>query len=176
MEYYKSDENGNIIKIVDVDTICNSVKELVSRAENRAKAATEELQKLKDEKWKDEELKRMKEKLEKQSGDLWRGFPITEKEQEAIDKWKDQHYTNQHHAPDTDTRIRMQGVSGGLFTYIFLPTAIGTSGICRCNSCYNKVLRLVGQPQDYSTYHSYYEALENTVRQFDAEFEFQQIG
>lgn len=161
----------------NVDQICQDIKDLYNKKENYILSLESELRTLKDEKWKDKEVHRLKEENERLRQANLNGFPISENQHKLILEWMDQHYTNRHQAPaGSKRRIGMQGVSGGLFTYIFLPTAIGTSGVCRCNQCYNEVLRLVGQPQDYSAHHFYYEALENTIKQLDAEFEFQQIG
>lgn len=161
----------------NVDQICQDIKDLYNKKENYILSLESELRTLKDEKWKDKEVQRLKEENERLRQANLNGFPISENQNKLLNKWIDQHYTNRHQAPaDSKRRIDMQGVSGGLFTYVFLPTAIGTSGTCRCNQCYNEVLRLVGQPQNYSARHFYYEALENTIKQLDAEFEFQQIG
>lgn len=55
----------------------------------------EQLQKennrLRDEHYKDEELKKLQEKIDHLEGDCVRGFPITEKEQEKIDKIRVEH-------------------------------------------------------------------------------------
>lgn len=168
-------KNGNFQEIVDVDTICNSIKELVDSADRRAQRANTELEKLLNEKWKDEELQEMKAKLAEMKASYYQGFPISDSEDEAIKNWKDQHYTNQHNAPDMTSRIQMQGVSGGLFTYIFLPTSIGTSGTCRCNSCYKKAQFNTGYPEEYVTINDYYKELEYNIKKYDAEFEFQHI-
>mgnify|MGYP004686578547 CR=1 FL=1 len=51
----------------------------------------EENKRLEDEHYKDEELKKLREKIDRLEGDCARGFPITEKEQEKIDKIRVEH-------------------------------------------------------------------------------------
>lgn len=175
MKYHTFD-HGRYVEVVDVDTICDSIRHLVDRAERQAAYATSEMDKLKQENWKDEQLQKMQDELDRAKQDYYRGFPISEKEHEAIQAWKDQHYTNQHHAPDIESRIRMQGVSGGLFSYIFLPTSIGTSGVCRCNSCYRKAIDKVGKVSNYKNWTEYWKTTEEEIKKNDAEFEFQELG
>ena len=51
----------------------------------------EENNRLKDEHYKDEELKKLRERIDHLEGDCARVFPITEKEQEKIDKIRVEH-------------------------------------------------------------------------------------
>lgn len=87
----------------------------------------EENKRLKDEAYKDEELKKMKESLDKMKKDYWRGFPITEEEQRKIDNWKEEH--NKKHPTKND----FGGCSGGRYSYHFIPSGLGTSGVIRCS-------------------------------------------
>lgn len=176
MVKYFTHVDDEYTEVVDVDTICRSIKSLVERAESQATNAQKKMKEMEDEKWKDKELQEMQEKLNRKTNDLLRGFPINEKEQQAILDWQDQHYTNQHNAPDINSRIRMQGVSGGLFSYIFLPTSIGTSGFCRCGACYRKALSNVDLVDNYNSYSAYLDDLQRAKDKYDAEFEFQHIG
>ena len=173
---YSISKDGKLVDIVDVDTICTSIKELVETADRRAQTAMKELARLREEKWKDEELQSMKEQLIAAKEEVYRGFPISEAEAASISEWKDRHYTEQHNASDSMSRLRMQGVSGGLFSYVFLPTSIGTSGICRCNACYRKAQREIGALDDYPTLSEYLDTLNIALRKYDAEFEFQELG
>ena len=59
-----------------------------------------------------EENKRLKE-------DYYRGFPISKKEKEAINKWKTEHYK---------TCNRIGGCS-----YHFYPTDLGVAGVVQCS-------------------------------------------
>lgn len=46
---------------------------------------------LRDEHYKDEELKKLQEKIDKLQGDCNRGFPISFNEQEVIDEFREEH-------------------------------------------------------------------------------------
>lgn len=75
----------------------------------------------------------MQERLDEMQKDYWRGFPITEKEQKAIDEWKKKHNEEAHGYTTDYMRMRAEGCSGGRYAYQFLPTALGTSGVIKCS-------------------------------------------
>jgi hypothetical protein len=79
----------------------------------------EENKRLKSEAYKEEELSTMKAKYDKMYQDYFRGFPISEEEEEKINKWK-QEIMEKYPADD--------GAIGGRFTYKFTPTSLGTIG------------------------------------------------
>lgn len=83
---------------------------------NRNEYLEEEIKKLKSEKYKDEELTKMKEQYDRMMEDYYRGFPISKKEQQKIGEWIDK-------LPKSN-----EGVIGGRFRYEFVPTSIGTIG------------------------------------------------
>jgi len=109
----------------------------------------------------------MKSDRDLMEADYHRGFPITEQEQKAIREWEEQHWTNQHNAPDLESRLRKQGAIGGNFHYKFVPTSIGVSGCICCTSCMNKAYMNCGNNRD---------RLKELIKEYDAEFEFQEIG
>lgn len=83
---------------------------------NRNEYLEEEIKKLKSEKYKDEELTKMKEQYDRMMEDYYRGFPISKKEQQKIGEWIDK-------LPKSN-----EGAIGGRFRYEFVPTSIGTIG------------------------------------------------
>lgn len=62
-----------------VSDLCQGIVDKVDTYEKRIKYLEEENKKLKDEHYKDSEMQRMKTELEKAKEDLYRGFPISEK-------------------------------------------------------------------------------------------------
>lgn len=78
-----------------------------------------QLQELKQEKWADERLIEMKDKLKTMSEEYYRGFPISSEAESRINEWKKNH----RHSG---------GAIGGTFTYEFIPTSIGTIGTIKC--------------------------------------------
>ena len=77
----------------------------------------------------------MKKQRDAALADMWRGFPITEKESVAIRDWKKKHDTEVHGNPHG-----YHGCSGGGYTYMFYPTSIGTIGSCRCDICHQRAM------------------------------------
>lgn len=108
----------------------NELLEAVEKKYNlecvHSKYLMEELNKVKDEKYKDNELQKMKHELKTMRKEYHRGFPISKTEEEKIKEFMKKH--NEIHGG-------YHGCSGGGFTYIFYPTAIGTSGVVRCDLC-----------------------------------------
>ena len=85
---------------------------------NRNEYLEEEIKKVKDEKYKDEELSKMKESYEKMKHEYYSlGFPITEEEVKKIREWEDK-IIGGVDMKINDTR----------FHYEFYPTPIGVAG------------------------------------------------
>lgn len=84
----------------------------------------EEIKKVKEKTYASNELSNMKKKLDIMSADYYRGFPISVSEKAAIDDWISEH--EKEHPGG-------HGCSGGKYSYHFLPTGVGTSGVIRCS-------------------------------------------
>ena len=163
----------------DIDDICTELKKSFETQKKRADNAISEMRKLRNEKWKDNELLEMKDNLDKMREDYLRGYPISEEEEDKISKWKDQHWTNKHNAPTLESRLKKIGAIGGSFTYEFNPTSIGTFGTIYCNSCMAKARRQAykdlfdaeasGQKFNYNN------RLRELIKEYDAEFAFQDL-
>lgn len=111
------------ISIEEVRKFTNLIKEY-SRMESWISSLQEENKKLREEHYKNEELQQMKERVEKAEKDLYRGFPITEEEDKRLKEWINNH--EKEHSGG-------HGCCGGKYTYIFLPTSIGTIGTVKCS-------------------------------------------
>lgn len=83
----------------------------------------EENKKLKDGIWEKEEVKYLKEQYEEMKKGCRNGFLISEEENKKIDLWVKQHEIDHPGG---------HGCSGGKYSYIFVPTGIGTFGKIRC--------------------------------------------
>lgn len=101
-----------------------------------AEAEIEKLEKknktLKDEQYQNKELQSMKERLESMQRAIYRGFPISEEEQEKIREWQKEHDREVHGATDIEGCLTKAGAIGGDYTYEFIPTSIGTFGLVKC--------------------------------------------
>ena len=109
------------------ENLLNELKETYERQEYALNELREENKKLKDEAYKDNELIKMKTKYEKMKEDYYRGFPISQAEDNAIENWINEHINTKHN------RNSYAGVIGGRFTYEFTPTSIGTIGTVKCS-------------------------------------------
>lgn len=87
----------------------------------------EELETLRDEKWRDEELERLTAERDALRSNCRDGFSLSRGEREKVSAWQEEHLNKYH--PD-----RYFGAIGGNFTYEFIPTSIGTIGTCICSS------------------------------------------
>lgn len=124
-----------------------------------------ELQEYKDEKWKDNELQELKKKYDRMSADYYRGFPISPNENEKLVHWQNEHTKNIHNAVTLEQKLRLEGASGGRWTYEFVPTAIGTFGTCVCGSCRNRAI--AESKGDMKVY-------RDLLKKYDAQFDFQE--
>ena len=89
--------------------------------------------KLKEEHYKDTELQKMKEELERVRADMYRGFPISAEEERRIKEWQDKHDAEVHGLKTLKERVRAGGCIGGRYSYEFVSTSIGVIGIVKCN-------------------------------------------
>lgn len=132
MSEYRIGFNDELVVVYDFDKCIKALQYRNSDNEKRIKYLEEENHKLKEEYNKDEEIQKMKERLDKMQKDYWRGFPITEAEEKAIDKWKKKHDEEVHGYTTDRMRMKAEGCCGGKYSYHFIPTALGTSGVVRC--------------------------------------------
>ena len=121
----------------------------------------QQIKNFKAEVYKDEELTAMKETYEKMKNDYYRGFPISKEEIAKINKWIKNH-ENTHHGGYPC----YHGVSGGGYSYVFYPTAIGTAGEIVCGSCRKKAL--IDSKMDNKLY-------KQLLKDYDVSFTFQEL-
>ena len=95
--------------------IVNDLLKRLRQLELSVESLKKENAELKSEHYKDEQLSNMKDKLNKMKKDYYRGFPISEEEEEQINKFQDKY-------------MKYYGAIGGAFTYKFTPTSIGIAG------------------------------------------------
>ena len=115
------------------DDCLKRLAELADSSRSRIEALKKENDRLRSEAYKDEELARMKKERDEALADLRRGFGVYEEEEDAIRAWTERHDAEVHRADTVEKRIRLGGVSGGRFTYSFIPTGLGTIGKIRCS-------------------------------------------
>lgn len=116
-----------------IDTFVEDIKHELQGKDIRIEYLEKQNQELRNEKYKDNELSRMESELKTMKEDYYRGFPISEEEQESIREWMDKHDEEVHHARTLGDKLKLGGCCGGRYTYEFTPTSIGTIGTVKCS-------------------------------------------
>lgn len=129
--------SGVFVSEKTIEDYLLNIKELSKSKDNQIQKLKAENAQLKDKNYKDNELDSMKKQvksaradIEAMRRDMYRGFPITEEEKEAIYNWSKEHDEKEHKNPRD-----YHGTIGGGFDYVFTPTSIGTVGVCVCKTC-----------------------------------------
>lgn len=133
MSEYSRYYDGKWTQVYDLDKCIRAIQCRNADNEKRIKYLEEENRKLKEEYNRDEEVQKMQERLDKMQKDCWRGFSITEAEEKAIEEWKKKHDEEVHGCTTDRMRMKAEDCCGGRYTYCFVPTALGTSGVIRCH-------------------------------------------
>lgn len=107
------------------------IEAIIDRINEAEDAKETALRKL-DEWNKDEEIEKMRQRLEEMREEYYRGFPISRDEEKKIKKWCEKHDREKHGLVTDNMRINAEGVGGGRYSYHFVPTSIGVSGVVRC--------------------------------------------
>lgn len=117
--------------------LIEELKNRFDRQEDRIKYLEEQNKKIQEKNWAEEKYQKMQSRYEAMQRDYYRGFPISEEEEKKIRVWQEKHDIEKHKADTLEKRLRLEGVSGGRFKYIFTPTSVGTAGCIQC-SCGEK--------------------------------------
>lgn len=139
MGWFYTSIDGEFTKLTDMDTACEEFIKNVKYHYENCKAANDRLRKknaeLKNEHYKDEELQKWKAIAEEARADCNRGFPISEREWEAVKAWMEQHEREAHSLDpeDDSTLVARGGAIGGNYKYEFIPTSIGIIGTVYCS-------------------------------------------
>ena len=122
--------NGDIITAPgDFQECLRGLSFNYDRLYEQAQFFNNELLRMRDEKWRDEELQKLNAENEQLHQQLQHGFYVRPEEQELINNWMQNHASDVHHCTGQG------GVCGGMFSYLFTPTSVGTVGRIRCNLC-----------------------------------------
>lgn len=114
---YSSYRDGKFVTVPELDKLFLQWKDKFMRMQERVDRLEEENKKLKDEHYKDSEIARLKEENDKYLKDIYRGFTISEEEEKAINKWKEEINKNR-----LLTKISFS------YSYTFNPTPLGVAG------------------------------------------------
>ena len=112
-------KDGSMWTIHDLKSLLQEVYDHYRSVVKTNDYLKKEIEKVKSEKYADEELSRLKSEYDRMKSDYYRGFPISEEEDKNIKEWiKNQQEKNPG----------IGGAIGGRFTYKFTPTGLGTVG------------------------------------------------
>jgi len=132
-EYTVMGMDGKSIRVYALEDCLTSIRVRNERNEKILRNLQEENKYLREKSYKDKELRKMKAELERMKADYRRGFPISEKEADAIDCWMKKHDEEVHGLITDYDRQKAGGCIGGRFTYQFIPTSLGVIGTVQCS-------------------------------------------
>lgn len=134
---YYTQKDGKYITVPPIDDLCFALKEKFKNQEERITHLQEENERIKSEKYASEELSKMEKEIKTLKEEYRNGFPISDEEVKDVIQWKIQHDKEKHNAKTFEERLKLEGISGGRFKYIFVPTSLGIIGEIQC-SCGEK--------------------------------------
>ena len=165
-------KDGKFVAVYPIDEILEMLRCKFEHLQGYIESLEEENKELKDKAYSKRKLAEMKAKLEEVKENSRRGFSISKEQSESISEWKAKHMEEIHGAKTLNQRLRLNGVSGGRWQYEFIPTSIGTIGRCVCSSCIERARKEAG---DMSDINDYRERLRKIIKEYDAEYIFQDI-
>lgn len=115
-------KDGNIWINQDIKKVFQELYDHYRSVNSQNEYLRKEIERVKDEKYKDEELAKMKEQYDKMHDEYYRGFGISKEESEKINQWINKITEGE------DLQTKIGGAIGGRFYYEFRPTSIGTVG------------------------------------------------
>lgn len=103
----------------DIEKVFQELYDHYRRVYHRNEYLSKENERLRSEKYKDEEMAKMKEMYESMRNDYFRGFPISAEENEKIQAWMEEIIGDRP----------IMKIDSARFHYEFYPTALGVIGI-----------------------------------------------
>lgn len=135
---YGTTVDGEYMEVESVDTCMKMLRCRFGDQKKTIKSLKNQVRELTDSQYKDKEFQKIKTELEEMQREYNRGFPITDKEWEAIEAWKEKHDREVHGLIECNERIG--GAIGGRYTFEFIPCTIGTIGTIKCGDCGEKFI------------------------------------
>lgn len=143
--------------------------------EEKIDCLIKENERLRSENYKDEELAKMqkeitwtKDILERDQKAMRLGFPISEEEDAAINKWYKEHKEKEHGGK------YYGGAIGGSISYKFIPTSIGTVGVCSCDACRCRAIEYA-LDKNPKTEKEFRDIVKENMKERSGEFTFQDL-
>ncbi len=123
----------SMCRVYELDKALKAIKVRNMDDMDYIKRLEKENEDLKNNAYKDKELAAMRDELNKMKSEYYRGFPISEDEENKINEWIETHEREVHGIKTYADKLASHRCCGGSYTYEFVPTSIGTIGTVRCN-------------------------------------------
>lgn len=142
MKYMKF-VNGKGLQVVkDVDEACDdftaNIKELFHAEKARNDRLQAENERLHDEHYENKEIQKLTDQIAEMRSSLGYSFRLDKSDWDRIHEWQNTHMAEAHNLKTSRERLEAGGAIGGMWTYEFVPTSIGTVGTCICGKCKEK--------------------------------------
>lgn len=139
MKYMKF-VNGKGLQVVkDIDEACadftSNIKELFYAEKARNDRLQTENEILKDEHYENKEIQKLTDQIAELRSALGYSFRLDKNDWDRIHEWQNTHMAEAHGLDTMEKRLQAGGAIGGMWTYEFIPTSIGTVGTCKCGKC-----------------------------------------
>lgn len=142
MKYMKFVNGKGFQTVKDIDEACDdftaNIKELFHAERRRNDRLQTENEILKDEHYENEEIQKLTDQIAELRSSLGSAFRVDKTDWVRIREWQDAHMTEKHGLNTSAKRLEAGGAIGGMWTYEFVPTSIGTIGTCICGKCKEK--------------------------------------
>lgn len=136
-------QDGKLVKVESNEDLLKAISVVLEEKDKKIERLTNENETMKAEHFKDKQLSEMQEEVDKMKKKIdvlrkssMRGFPISEEEEKKIEEWQKKHIKKKHWDKEHDCP-KSAGAIGGRFSYHFIPTSIGVIGEVKC-SCGKK--------------------------------------
>lgn len=142
MKYMKFVNGKGFQTVKDIDEACDdftaNIKELFHAERRRNDRLQTENEILKDEHYENEEIQKLTDQIAELRSSLGSAFRVDKTDWVRIREWQDAHMIEKHGLDTSAKRLEAGGAIGGMWTYEFVPTSIGTIGTCICGKCKEK--------------------------------------
>ena len=131
--------DGKKVVITDINAACENfvlnVKEAVQREKRRNDLLQAENEHLKDTHYENQEIQSLTDQIAELRSMLGYSFRLNKREWDAIHEWQNKHLEEKHNLKSSFDKLTSGGAIGGNWVYKFIPTSVGTIGVCCCEKC-----------------------------------------
>jgi len=117
--------NGETRFVPSIKSICDSLVIKFKNYQEIIDRLRKENKELKDKHYENKEIKKLQDELKTERENNERGFPISKTQADKINKWIVKHEEEHHNG-------RVKSLIRGKYSYIFIPTSIGTFCTVKC--------------------------------------------